>query len=113
MNDSNVITPFTEGLFIKASEILRPRQNKLIDGLSLSPNTSASRIIDLAAIVEKQLLAAQRTLKHFQLLVTKAQMCQARQMCCVYQGYKLQSKCKTQEFLDLIPMKGTKIGRDI
>ena len=52
--------PFTEGLFIKeclikASDILCPGMKKLFEGISLSPNTVASRVTDLAANVEKQL----------------------------------------------------------
>ena len=60
--------PFTEGLFIKeclvkASDILCPGKKKLFEGISLSPNTVASRVTDLAANVEKQLVA---TVKDFE-----------------------------------------------
>ena len=60
--------PFTEGLFIKeclikASDILCPGKKKLFEGISLSPNTVASRVTDLAANVKKQLVA---TAKHFE-----------------------------------------------
>ena len=53
--------PFTEGLFVKeclvkASDILYPGETKLFEGLSLSPNTVASRVADLAANVEEQLV---------------------------------------------------------
>ena len=46
--------PFTEGLFIKTSEILCPHQKKLFEGICLSPNTC--RITDLAANVEDNYL---------------------------------------------------------
>ena len=62
--------PFTEGLFIKeyllsASGILCPNQKKLFEGISLSPDPVATRVTELAADVEKQLLA---TAKMVQLL---------------------------------------------
>ena len=54
--------PFTQGLFVKeclvkASGILCPGKTKLFEGISLSPSTVASRVADLAANVEEQLVA--------------------------------------------------------
>ena len=53
---------FTDGLFIKeclvkANDILYPDKKKLFEGISLTLNTVASMVTDLAANVEKQLVA--------------------------------------------------------
>ena len=69
--------PFTEGLFVKecllkASEILCPNQKKLFKGISLSPNTVASRVMDLAVNVEKQLLATAMDFEVFSIALDKS-----------------------------------------
>ena len=68
---------FTEGLFVKecllkASEILCPNQKKLFKGISLSPNTVASRVTDSAANVEKQLLATAMDFEAFSIALDKS-----------------------------------------
>ena len=60
---------------LSASGILYPNLKKLFEGISLSPDPVATRVTELAADVEKQLLA---TAKNFESLMTKAQMCQAQ-----------------------------------
>ena len=62
--------PFAEGLFIKecllrANDILCPNQKKLFEGISLSPNTVATRVTELAADFEKQLLATAKNFEAF------------------------------------------------
>ena len=62
--------PFMEGLFtkkclLKASDILCPNQKKLLEGISLLPNTIATRVTELAYDVEKQLLATAKNFEAF------------------------------------------------
>ena len=69
--------PFTESLFIKecllkASDILCPNQKKLFEGISLSPNIVATRVTELAADVEKQLLATARNFEAFSITLDES-----------------------------------------
>ena len=83
--------PFTEGMFIKecllkVSEILCPNQKKLFEGISLSPNTVASRVTNLAANAEKQLLATTKDFEAFSIaLDDKHRFVRYGTMCCFYQ----------------------------
>ena len=69
--------PFTEGLFVKeclvkASDILCPGKTKLFEGISLSPNTVASRVSDLAANVEEQLIATAKDFESFSIALDES-----------------------------------------
>ena len=69
--------PFAQGLFIKeclfrASDILCPNQTKLFEGISLSPNTVATRVTELAADVEKQLLATAKNFEAFSIALDES-----------------------------------------
>ena len=110
--------PFTEGLFIKecflkASEISCPNQKKLFEGISLSPNTVASRIIVLAANVEKQLLATAKDFKAFSIALDKSTDSLGTAQCVVFIRSVDCQLNVTEEFLDLIPLKGTATGHDL
>ena len=102
--------PFTEGLFIKecllkASDILCPNQKKLFEGISLSPNTVATRVTELAADVQKQLLATAKNFEAFSIALDESTAQCVRGVDC--------SLNVTEEFLELIPLKSTTTGRDV
>ena len=110
--------PFTEGLFIKeclleASEILCPNLKTLFEGISLSPNTVASRITDLAANVEKQLLATAKDFKAFSIALDESTDSSGTAQCAVFIRIVDCQLNVTEEFLDLIPLKGTATGNDL
>ena len=110
--------PFTEGLFIKeclvkASDILCPGKKKLFEGISLSPNTVASRVTDLAANVEKQLVATAKDFESFSIALDESNDVSDTAQCAVFIRDVDCSLNMTEELLELIPLKGTTTGRDI
>ena len=110
--------PFTKGLFIKecllkASDILCPNQKKLFEGISLSPNTVATRVTELAADVEKQLLATAKNFKAFSIALDESTDVSGIAQCAVFIRGVDCSLNVTEEFLELIPLKSTTTGRDI
>ena len=97
----------------KASEILCPNQKKLFEGISLSPNTVASRVTDLAANVEKQLLAMAKDFEVFSIALDESTDSSGMAQCAVFfRGVDCQLNV-TEEFLDFIPLKGTATGHDL
>ena len=110
--------PFAEGLFIKecllrASDILCPNQKKLFEGISLSPNTVATRVTELAADVEKQLLATAKNFEAFLIALDESTDVSGTAQCAVFIRGVDRSLNITEEFLELIPLKSTTTGRDI
>ena len=109
--------PFTKGLFIKeyllkASDILCPNQKKLFEGISLSPNTVATRVTELAADVEKQLLATAKNFEGFSIALDESTVVSGTAQCAVFiRGVDCNLNV-TEEFLELIPLKSTTTGRD-
>ena len=83
--------PFTKDLFtkeclLKAGEILCPNQKKLFEGISLSSNTVASRITDLAANVEKQLFGMAKDFKAFSIALDESTDLSGMAQCAVLSG---------------------------
>ena len=110
--------PFTKGLFIKecllkASDILCPNQKKLFEGISLSPNTVATRVTELAADVEKQLLVTAKNFEAFSIALDKITDVSGTAQCAVFIRGVDCSLNVTEEFLELIPLKSTATGRDV
>ena len=110
--------PLTEGLFVKeclvkASDILCPGKTKLFEGISLSPNTVASRVADLAANVEEQLVATAKDFESFSIALDESTDVSDTAQCAVFIGGVDCSLNMAEEFLELIPLKGTTTGRDI
>lgn len=110
--------PFTEGLFIKkclleASGILCPDKKKLFEGISLSPNTVASRIIDLATNVEKQLTETTKKFEAFSIALDESTDVTDTAQCAVFIRGVDSNLNLMEEFLELIPLKSTTTGRDI
>ena len=110
--------PFTEGLFIKeclvkASDILCPGKKKLFEGISLSPNTVASRVTDLAANVEKQLVATAKDFESFLISLDESTDVSDTAQCAMFIRGVDCSLNMTEEFLELMSLKGTTTGRDI
>ena len=113
---AKALQPFTEGLLkkeclLKASEILCSNQKKLFEDISLSPNTIASRITNLAANVEKQLLATAKNFEVFSIAFDKSTNSSGTTQCAVFiRGVDCQLNV-TEEFLILL--KGTAIGHNL
>ena len=110
--------PLIEGLFIKecllkASDILCPGKKKLFEDINLSPNTVANRIIDLAANVEKQLIETTKDFVAFSIALDESTDVLDSAQCAVFIRSVDSILNLTEEFLDLIPLKGTTTGRDI
>ena len=110
--------PFTEGLFVKeclvkASDILCPGKTKLFEGISLSPNTAASRVADLAANVEEQSVATAKDFESFSIALDESTDMSDTAQCAVFIRSVDCSLNMTEKFLELIPLKGTTTGRDI
>lgn len=110
--------PFTEGLFIKeclmkASEILCPDRKKVFEGISLSANTVACRITDLADNVQKQLIQMAKDFEVFSIALDESTDVSDTAQCAVFiRGVDCNLNI-TEELLDLMPLKGTTTGRDI
>lgn len=110
--------PFTEGLFIKecllkASDILCPDKKKLFESLSLSPNTVATRITELADNVEKQLIEVAKDFEAFSIALDESTDVSDTAQCAVFIRGVDCSLNLTEEFLELIPLKGTTTGHDL
>ena len=110
--------PFTEGLFIKeclleASGILCPDKKKLFAGISLSPNTVASRITDIATNVEKQLAETAKNFEAYSIALDESTDVTSTAQCAVFIRGVDCNLHLTEELLELIPLKGTTTGRDI
>ena len=110
--------PFTEELFVKeclvkVSDILCPGKTKLFEGISLSPNTVASRVADLAANVEEQLVATANDFESFSIALDESTDVSDTAQCAVFIRGVDCSLNVTEEYLELIPLKGTTTGRDI
>uniref|UniRef100_A0A8C3IDC5 Uncharacterized protein n=1 Tax=Chrysemys picta bellii TaxID=8478 RepID=A0A8C3IDC5_CHRPI len=110
--------PFTEGFFVKeclmkANEILCPDRKKVFEGISLSANTVACRITDLADNVQKQLIQMGKGFEAFSIVLDESTDVSDTAQCAVFiRGVDCNLNI-TEELLDLIPLKGTTTGRDI
>ena len=110
--------PFTERLFVKeclvkANDILCPGKTKLFEGISLSPNTIASRVADLAANAEEQLVATAKGFESFCIALDESTDVSDTAQCAVFIRGVDCSLNVTEKYLELIPLKGTITGRDI
>ena len=99
--------PFTEGLFIKecllkASDILCPDKKKLFEGISLSPNTVANRITDLAANVKDQLILTSKNFEAYSIALDESTDVSDTTQCVVFIRGVDSNLNVTEEFLDLI-----------
>ncbi|XP_076812884.1 general transcription factor II-I repeat domain-containing protein 2B-like [Clavelina lepadiformis] len=83
------------------------------EGISLSPNTVASRVTDLAANVEKQLFATVKDFEAFSIYLDESTDVSDTAQCAVFIRGVDYILNLTEEFLELIPLKGTTTGRDI
>ena len=104
---------FIKECLLKVSEILCPNQKKLFQGISLSPNTVASRVTDLAANVEKQLLATAKDFEAFSITLDESTDSSDTAQCAVFiKSVDFQLNV-AEEFLDFIPLKGTATEHDL
>ncbi|CAM4583033.1 unnamed protein product [Lepidochelys kempii] len=110
--------PFTEGLFVKeclvkASKILCPDRKKVFEGISLSANTVACRIMDLADNVQKQLIQMAKDFEAFSITLDESTDVSNTAQCAVFiRGVDCNLNV-TEELLDLMPLKGPTTGHDI
>ncbi|KAG6929382.1 GTF2I repeat domain containing 2 [Chelydra serpentina] len=83
------LRPFTEGLFVKeclmkASEILCPDRKKVSEGISLSANTVACRITDLADNMQKQLIQISKDFEAFSIALDESTDVSDTAQCAVF-----------------------------
>ena len=110
--------PFTEGQFvkecmIKVCEIMCPEKKKLFEGISLSPNTVASRITESATNVQQQLIAHAKDFVAFSIALDESTDVKDTAYCAVFIRGVDENLNIIEELLDLLPMKGTTTGRDL
>ena len=86
---------------------------KLSEGISLSPNTVASRVTDLDAHVEEQLVATANNFESFSIALGESNDVSDTAQCSVFIRGVDCSLNMTEEFLELIPLKGITTGRDV
>ena len=88
-------------------------KKKLFEGVSLSPSTVASRVTDLAANVEKQLVATVKDFEAFSIALDEStHVSDTAQWAVFIRGVDCILNL-TEEFLELISLKGNTTGRDI
>ena len=98
---------------LKGSDILCPDKTKLFEGISLSPNTVASRVSDFSANEEEPLVATAKDFESFSIALDESTDVSDTVQCAVFIRGVDCSLNMTEEFLELIPLKGTTTGRDI
>ena len=110
--------PFTEGTFIKeclltACDILCPEKKKFFESISLSANTVASRITELASNSYQQLTAAAQNFETFSLALDESTGVTDVSYCAVFIRGVDKDFNVTEELLDLLPLKGTCTGQNV
>ncbi|CAM5155549.1 unnamed protein product [Natator depressus] len=104
---------FVKACLLRASEILCPDRKKVFEGISMSANTVAFRIMDLAGNVQKQLIQMAKGFEPFSVALDKSTDVSDTALCAVFiRGVDCNLNI-TEELLDLMPLKGTTVGRDI
>lgn len=110
--------PFVEGSFIKecmlkACEIICPEKCKRFGEVSLSANTVARRVTELAADSYQQLSSIGKNFEAFSLAIDESTDITDTAMCAVFVRGVDKKLNITEKLLDLIPLKGTTTGMDI
>ena len=110
--------PFTEGTFIKeclltASDILCPEKKKLFESISLSANTVASRITELASNSYQKLTAAAKNFETFSFALDESTGVTDVSYCAVFIRGVDKDFNITEELLDLLPLKGSCTGQNV
>jgi len=110
--------PFTEGAFVKecmlkTTEIICPEKKKLFEGISLSANTVAARITELADDTQKQLINFAKDFEAFSLALDESTDATDTAQCAVFIRGVDKNLSITEELLDLIPLKSTTTGKDV
>ena len=110
--------PFTEGSFVKdcllkASEILIPDKKKVFEGISLSANTVASRIIELADNMQRHLLEMANSFEAFSIVLDESTYVSDTAQYAVFIRGVCSNLSIAKELLELIPLKDTTTGRDV
>ncbi|XP_058022331.1 general transcription factor II-I repeat domain-containing protein 2-like [Ahaetulla prasina] len=110
--------PFTEGEFLKrcmlkVCDLLCPDQKEVFLNLSLSRNTVADRIGELAAVLQGQLVEKGKGFIAYSLAVdVSTDIFDTAQLTLFIRGVD-SSLCVTEEFLDVKSMHGPTTGKDI
>ena len=110
--------PFTEGDFIKnclikAAEIVCPENSKAFQTISLTRNTVAERITDLAANLEDQIKAKSSSFESFSIACDESTDIGGIAQLAVFLRACDNDFNIFEELLELIPMHGTTTGQDI
>ncbi|XP_070595014.1 general transcription factor II-I repeat domain-containing protein 2-like [Erythrolamprus reginae] len=110
--------PFTEGEFlkscmIKVCEVLCPDQKQAFLNVSLSRNTVADQICELATDLQVQLFEKGKDFIAYSLAVdVSTDITGMAQLTIFIRGVD-SNLCVTEELLDMRPMRGTTTGKDI
>ncbi|XP_065654957.1 general transcription factor II-I repeat domain-containing protein 2-like [Hydra vulgaris] len=110
--------PFTDGEFIKnclikTASVLCPEKINDFNNISLSRNTVADRINDIATDLRSQLTKICKDVKAFSIAVDEStDVKDVAQLSVFIRGCNFKTEI-TEELLELIPMHGTTAGADI
>ncbi|XP_065658975.1 general transcription factor II-I repeat domain-containing protein 2-like [Hydra vulgaris] len=110
--------PFTDGEFIKnclikTAKILCPEKIKDFNNISLSRNTVAERVNDIATDLRSQLTKICKDIEAFSIAVDEStDVKDVAQLSVFIRGCNFKYEI-TEELLELIPMHGTTTGADI
>ncbi|XP_060786987.1 general transcription factor II-I repeat domain-containing protein 2-like [Neoarius graeffei] len=110
--------PFTEGKFlkhcmIKVCDVLCPDKKQAFSNISLSKNTLADRICELATDLQAQLIEKGKYFIAYSLAVNEStDTTDTAQLAIFIRGVD-SSLCVTEELLGIIPMHDTTTGKDI
>lgn len=110
--------PFTEGEFLKSCmmkvcDVLCPDNRQILANVSLSRNTVADRVCEMATDLRTQLMERSKDFIAYCLAVDEStDMTDTAQLAIFIRGVD-SSLCITEEILDIKSMHGTRTGKDI
>ncbi|KAI6655717.1 General transcription factor II-I repeat domain-containing protein 2A-like [Oopsacas minuta] len=110
--------PLSDAEFVKDSmnlftSVVYPERKSIVENTSLSSQTVAKRVDDLATNIQKTLINKLGACQFYSLAIDEStDVCDTAQLAIFIRGV---TKCfeVVEELLDLCPMKGTTTGQDI
>ncbi|XP_035500193.1 general transcription factor II-I repeat domain-containing protein 2-like [Scophthalmus maximus] len=110
--------PFTEGEFLKSCmmkvcDVLCPENKQMFANVSLSRNTVADRICEMATDLKTQLSERSKDFTAFSLAVDESTDMTDTAQLAIFIREVDSSLCVTEEILDIKSMHGTTTGKDI
>lgn len=110
--------PFTEGDFVKkcmllTADVICPDKRQAFANVSLSRNTIAERINEIAEDIDNQLQSKVKSFVAFSVAIDEStDVCDVAQLAVFIRGVD-ENMQVTEEFVELVPMKGTTKSDDI